>query len=178
MSGQGSARGGAVPGPARIADRIAAVEGKDRPVECGALDITRFRDDGSAPAAAMRIAPRLAFAIDGQARGAGRRCGLYRTAAVRAAIDAIYAAGDAPGISSWRSLVDRGHRELPIRADSCGKNLPTSKEETVRVSRRETGGPERLRSHCNRWTGAEDFEHRILIRNARVHFPGRRILTV
>lgn len=81
---------------------------------------------------------RLDFSIDGEAGGAHRRCDLHGRS-VRAAIDAHHEPGR-PWNIQLAILVDRGHRELPIRADFIGKNLPTSKEEMVKVQA--DGGPE------------------------------------
>ena len=64
---------------------------------------------------------------------------LYTGRTARAAIDALLELGR-PAAIRLAVLVDRGHRELPIRADHVGKNVPTSREETVRVSLVETDG--------------------------------------
>ena len=115
-----------------IADRIALIEGKSVPV--GVLDITLYRDDLT-PAAEDAL-PHLnetcvPFPI------AGKRVVLVddvlftgRTA--RAAIEALFAMGR-PALIQLAILVDRGHRELPIRADFVGKNIPTSKSELIAV---------------------------------------------
>jgi pyrimidine operon attenuation protein / uracil phosphoribosyltransferase len=66
---------------------------------------------------------------------------LYTGRTARAAIDALLELGR-PAAIRLAVLVDRGHRELPIRADHVGKNVPTSREETVRVSLVETDGEE------------------------------------
>ena len=119
----------------RIADRIGEIE--NRPVECGELDITLFRDDGSAPEG-YEDHSRLDFSIDGK-RVVLIDDVIYTGRSVRAAIDAIMSRGRPRNIQ-LAILVDRGHRELPIRADFIGKNLPTSKEEMVEVQA--DGGPE------------------------------------
>lgn len=66
---------------------------------------------------------------------------LYTGRTVRAALDALSDLGRAP-TTELAVLIDRGHRELPIRADYIGKNLPTSKAETVRVRLVESDGSE------------------------------------
>ena len=68
---------------------------------------------------------------------------IYTGRTVRAAIDALFAIGRPQSIQ-LAALVDRGHRELPIRADYVGKNLPTSREEKVRVLMKETDGEDRV----------------------------------
>ena len=123
----------------RIAGRIGAVEGE--PVPCGALDITRFRDDRSRETPAedrtdipFDITDKRIVLVDDV---------LYTGRTVRAAIDALFAIGRPQSIQ-LAALVDRGHRELPIRADYVGKNLPTSREEKVRVLMKETDGEDRV----------------------------------
>lgn len=123
----------------RIAGRIGAVEGE--PVPCGALDITRFRDDRSRETPAedrtdipFNITDKRIVLVDDV---------IYTGRTVRAAIDALFAIGRPQSIQ-LAALVDRGHRELPIRADYVGKNLPTSREEKVRVLMKETDGEDRV----------------------------------
>jgi pyrimidine operon attenuation protein/uracil phosphoribosyltransferase len=119
-----------VPLAERLAQRIGEVEGTSVPV--GSLDITMFRDD-------LRLRP---------ARGLGRTdlpSGgiddsivilvddvLFSGRSIRAALDALSELGR-PRAVQLAGLVDRGHRQFPIRADYVGKNLPTSTRETVRV---------------------------------------------
>ncbi len=107
----------------------------------GALDITRFRDD-------LRGGPLQEDRTDLPFDITGKKIVLvddviFTGRTVRAAIDAIFAAGRPQSIQ-LAALVDRGHRELPIRADYVGKNLPTSREETVRVLLREVDGEDRV----------------------------------
>ena len=123
----------------RIAGRIGAVEGE--PVPCGALDITRFRDDRSRETPAedrtdipFDITDKRIVLVDDV---------IYTGRTVRAAINALFAIGRPQSIQ-LAALVDRGHRELPIRADYVGKNLPTSREEKVRVLMKETDGEDRV----------------------------------
>ena len=122
----------------RVAGRMAAVEGADVP--WGALDITRFRGDHREDPGEDRTD--LPFDITGK-RIVLVDDVIYTGRTVRAAIDALFALGRPQSIQ-LAALVDRGHRELPIRADYVGKNLPTSREETVRVLVREVDGEDRV----------------------------------
>jgi len=121
----------------RLAARIRAFEGIEVPVGC--LDITLYRDDlrlrGVRALAETREPPggvdgKLVVLVDDV---------LYSGRTVRAALDALRDLGR-PRAVQLAVLVDRGHRELPIRADYVGKNLPTSRAETVRVLLAETDG--------------------------------------
>jgi len=120
-----------VPLAERIAERIAAVEGYDVPV--GSLDVTMYRDD-------LRLKPARALLPTSIPPGGvdGRTVVLvddvlFSGRTIRAALDALGDIGR-PRAVRLAVLVDRGHRELPIRADFVGKNLPTSLVERVRVS--------------------------------------------
>ena len=119
---------------AHLANRIAAIiktiEGKE--VACGTLDITLHRDD-------LRLkAPRALMPTNIPASGiAGKDVVLiddvlYSGRTIRAALDAIGEIGR-PNTVQLAVLVDRGHRELPIRADFVGKNLPTNRGQSVKV---------------------------------------------
>ncbi|MDD6032642.1 MAG: bifunctional pyr operon transcriptional regulator/uracil phosphoribosyltransferase PyrR [Oscillospiraceae bacterium] len=121
----------------RIACKIRQVEGKSVPVGC--LDITPYRDDGRQGAADHSCIP---FDI-GDKRVVLVDDVIYTGRSVRAAIDALMAIGR-PRCIQLAVLVDRGHRELPIRADFIGKNLPTSREENVRVFVRERDGEDKV----------------------------------
>jgi pyrimidine operon attenuation protein / uracil phosphoribosyltransferase len=120
----------------RLADRIADVEA---PVPVGSLDITMYRDDlRLKPARALErtelpaggIDDRIVVLVDDV---------LFSGRTVRAALDALGDLGR-PRAVQLAVLVDRGHRELPIRADYVGKNLPTSLRENVRVLVEERDG--------------------------------------
>jgi len=126
-----------VPLAHRLAVRIAAVEGSDVPV--GALDVTMYRDD-------LRLHPARALEhTDVPPEGIEGRTVvlvddvLYSGRTIRAALDALNDLGR-PSRVQLAVLVDRGHRELPIRADYVGKNLPTSTGERVRVLLDESDG--------------------------------------
>ena len=121
----------------RLAQRIAAVEGTDVPA--GSLDVTMYRDDlrlrGVRPLAATELPP---DGVDGQAVVLVDDV-LFSGRTVRAALDALGDLGR-PKSVQLAVLVDRGHRELPIRPDYVGKNLPTSQRETVHVLLSEDDG--------------------------------------
>ena len=119
-----------VPLATRLAARIADVEG--RPIPVGSLDVTMYRDDlRLRPARALERTDIPPGGIDGKAVVLVDDV-LFSGRTVRAALDALGDVGR-PGLVQLAVLVDRGHRELPIRADYVGKNLPTSVRETVRV---------------------------------------------
>ena len=121
----------------RIADHIEAIEGT-RP-ETGVLDITFYRDDLSMLAEHPVVnGTSIHFPVNGK-RIVLVDDVLYTGRTVRAAIEAIFDMGR-PSAIQLAVLVDRGHRELPIRADYTGKNVPTSKSELVHVSVEEIDG--------------------------------------
>jgi pyrimidine operon attenuation protein/uracil phosphoribosyltransferase len=128
----------------RIAGRLQAIEGATVPV--GALDITLYRDDlgRKAEAPILRgtdipfpVAGRTLILVDDV---------LFTGRTIRAALDAIMDLGR-PRMIQLAVLIDRGHRELPIRPDYVGKNLPTSRREIVQVELREHDGQERVVIH-------------------------------
>jgi pyrimidine operon attenuation protein / uracil phosphoribosyltransferase len=131
-----------VPLAARLAAGIEQVEG--RAVPHGSLDITMYRDD-------LRLRPARALGrtqvppegIDGRVVVLVDDV-LYSGRTVRAALDAINDLGR-PRAVQLAVLVDRGHRELPIRPDYVGKNLPTSQQEQVRVLLTEVDGEDAVR---------------------------------
>jgi pyrimidine operon attenuation protein / uracil phosphoribosyltransferase len=125
----------------RVAGRIEAFEGVRVPV--GSLDITLYRDD------LRSQAPRPLGRTEVPSGGIdGRRVVLvddvlFRGRTVRAALDALRDLGR-PASVQLAVLVDRGHRELPIRADYVGKNLPTAVAEQVRVRLTEIDGADEV----------------------------------
>jgi pyrimidine operon attenuation protein/uracil phosphoribosyltransferase len=124
-----------VPLAERIAENIAAIDGSSIPV--GSLDVTLFRDDlRLRPAKALEKTNLPPEGIDGKIVVLVDDV-LYSGRTVRAALDALNEFGR-PRIVQLAVLVDRGHRELPIRADYVGKNLPTSHIEKVSVEIHET----------------------------------------
>ena len=126
-----------VPLARRIAASIAENEGVEVPV--GALDITFYRDDLSLVAQQPVVkGTELPSGIDGKTIVLVDDV-LYTGRTIRAAMDALVDFGR-PQAIRLAVLVDRGHRELPIRADHVGKNVPTSREEVVKVQLEEIDG--------------------------------------
>jgi pyrimidine operon attenuation protein/uracil phosphoribosyltransferase len=128
-----------VPIAHRIAGDIKHITGED--VSVGALDITLYRDD--LMGASVGIAPmvrktEIPFSIDGRTIVLVDDV-LYTGRTTRAALDALTDFGRPQSIQLV-VLVDRGHRELPIKADYVGKNVPTSRKESVQVRLRELDG--------------------------------------
>ena len=121
----------------RLADEIAGSEGLRIPV--GTLDISLYRDDLSEVATYPIVRPtELSFDITGRTVVLVDDV-LYTGRTVRAAMDALTDFGR-PRSIRLAVLVDRGHRELPIRADHVGRNLPTARAERVNVHVREIDG--------------------------------------
>ena len=119
-----------VPLARRIAAKIASVEGNDVPV--GSLDVTMYRDDLRMRPARTLLPTEIPHGgIDGKTVVLVDDV-LFSGRTIRAALDAMADVGR-PRAVRLAVLVDRGHRELPIRADFVGKNLPTSLVESVRV---------------------------------------------
>ena len=126
-----------VPLARRLAGRIAEFEG--RLVPCGSLDVTMHRDDLRLhPARALGRTELPPGGVDGKTVVLVDDV-LYSGRTVRAALDALNDLGR-PHAVQLAVLVDRGHRELPIRADYVGKNLPTSQREVVHVLLAEVDG--------------------------------------
>jgi pyrimidine operon attenuation protein/uracil phosphoribosyltransferase len=126
-----------VPLARRLAQRLEQVEG--RPVPSGSLDVTMYRDDlRLRPARALGHTEVPPAGIEGTIVVLVDDV-LYSGRTVRAALDALGDLGR-PRAVQLAVLVDRGHRELPIRADYVGKNLPTSQREIVRVLLEEVDG--------------------------------------
>ncbi|HAN25140.1 MAG: bifunctional pyr operon transcriptional regulator/uracil phosphoribosyltransferase [Microbacterium sp.] len=114
----------------RIATNLAAISGT--PVPVGALDVTMYRDDlAQHPTRAPQRTDIPATGIDGKTVVLVDDV-LFSGRSIRAALDALQDIGR-PAAVRLAILVDRGHRELPIRPDFVGKNLPTSRDERVNV---------------------------------------------
>ena len=115
----------------RISDKIFEIEGIR--VDCGSIDITCYRDDMKEPSVNdntdinFNVTGRRVIIVD-DVISTGRTA--------RASLDAIIKRGR-PNVVQLAVLIDRGHRELPIRPDYVGKNVPTSKDELVKVSVKE-----------------------------------------
>jgi pyrimidine operon attenuation protein / uracil phosphoribosyltransferase len=121
----------------RLATEIGRIEGRTVPV--GALDITFYRDDIGIRAEAPEVhETRINFDINGWTVVLVDDV-LFTGRTIRSALDALVDFGR-PTAIQLAVLVDRGHRELPIRADFVGKNVPTRKDEDVRVVLREVDG--------------------------------------
>ena len=130
-----------VPLSERVADALEKIEGQRPPV--GVLDITLYRDDLSTlsyqpivrpTAMPVDIDRKVIVLVDDV---------LYTGRTIRAALDAIMDMGRPQSIK-LAVLVDRGHRELPIRADFVGKNVPTASRESIAVLVNELDGEERV----------------------------------
>jgi pyrimidine operon attenuation protein / uracil phosphoribosyltransferase len=120
----------------RIASSIASFEGADLP--SGALDVTLYRDDVSLKRPRTVEATTVPSDLDGRVVVLVDDV-LYTGRTIRAAFDALLDLGR-PRAIRLAVLVDRGHRELPIRADFVGKNLPTAAGEVVKVKVQEVDG--------------------------------------
>ena len=124
----------------RLATKLAAIDGATVPV--GTLDITLYRDDLDMRGAPVVRGTDIPFSIK-------NKCVvlvddvLYTGRTIRAALDALIDLGR-PTMIQLAILIDRGHRELPIRPDFIGKNLPTSRRESVAVRLREHDGEDRV----------------------------------
>lgn len=126
----------------RIATEIGRIEGTEPPM--GALDITLYRDDlaqkGPRPVESTDVGDvngKVVVLVDDV---------FYTGRTIRAALDAITDLGR-PNSVQLAVLVDRGHRELPMRADYVGKNLPTAAREEVKVLFQETDGSDGVEIH-------------------------------
>ncbi len=119
-----------VPIAERLAAKITEIEGVRPPI--GKLDISFYRDDYARQIMPVLHATDIMFPIDG-ADVVLVDDVLYTGRTVRAALDALMDLGR-PKTVQLAVMVDRGHRELPIRADYVGKNVPSSHTEDVRVS--------------------------------------------
>ncbi len=130
-----------VPLAQRLADNIKVIEGKA--VDLGILDITLYRDDLSTLAQQPVVhKTEIPFSVEGKKLVLVDDV-LFTGRTVRAALDAIIDLGR-PASIQLAVLVDRGHRELPIRADYVGKNVPTSSKEVVSVRLQEIDKDEQV----------------------------------
>ncbi|MBO1902857.1 bifunctional pyr operon transcriptional regulator/uracil phosphoribosyltransferase PyrR [Leucobacter weissii] len=125
----------------RIAEIIGRIEGVDVPV--GQLDVTMYRDDlARNPTRTPRPTEMPVAGIDGATVVLVDDV-LYSGRTVRAALDALGDHGR-PRVVRLAELIDRGHRELPIRADYIGKNLPSAKNERISVRLSEHDGADEV----------------------------------
>jgi pyrimidine operon attenuation protein / uracil phosphoribosyltransferase len=133
-----------------LAERLAALieERSGEEVALGAVDITFHRDDAVANADQIRAAQPVVgeTALEFDLRGTTVVLVddvLYTGRTIRAAIETLFERGR-PARVQLAVLVDRGHRELPIRPDYVGKNLPTARSERIQVELEETDGADRI----------------------------------
>jgi len=124
----------------RLNAKIAAIDGAQLPV--GTLDITLYRDDLDMRGAPVIRGTDIPFSIKNKTVVLVDDV-LYTGRTIRAALDALIDLGRPQSIQ-LAILIDRGHRELPIRPDYIGKNLPTSRRESVAVRLREHDGEDRV----------------------------------
>jgi pyrimidine operon attenuation protein/uracil phosphoribosyltransferase len=120
---------GGVPLANRIADALADIEGTRPPT--GSLDVALYRDDIGLRPVLPEAVTEIGFDVNGSVVVLVDDV-LFTGRTVRAALDAIHAYGR-PRAVQLAVMVDRGHRELPIRPDFVGKNLPTRRDEVVDV---------------------------------------------
>lgn len=126
----------------RVAETIKVIENLPEPPPVGEVDVTSYRDDRRDPPGSEKPPLYGDFAIS------GRRIVLfddvlYTGRTVRAAMDALIDRGR-PEMIQLAVLIDRGHRELPIRPDFVGKNVPTSRLENVEVLLTEVDGSDQV----------------------------------
>ncbi|MDO4798832.1 MAG: bifunctional pyr operon transcriptional regulator/uracil phosphoribosyltransferase PyrR [Coriobacteriales bacterium] len=119
-----------------LSNEIAAIEGTKPPV--GKLDISFYRDDISRSISPVLHATNIPFNLDERDVVLVDDV-LYTGRTVRSALDALMDLGR-PKSVQLAVMVDRGHRELPIRADYVGKNVPSSRSEKIRVHIKDTDG--------------------------------------
>lgn len=114
---------------AQLRKRLAEIEGESLPL--GAIDVTMYRDDLSSRGSLPVGKTDLPFPLEGRKVILVDDV-LYTGRTIRAAMDALMDIGR-PRSIQLAVLIDRGHRELPIRPDYIGRNLPTSREEQIQV---------------------------------------------
>ena len=124
----------------RLAEKIVRIDGATVPV--GTLDITLYLDDLDLRGTPVIRGTEIPFSIKGKTVVLVDDV-LFTGRTVRAALDALIDLGR-PRMIQLATLIDRGHRELPIRPDYVGKNLPTSKKEIVAVRMKEHDGEDRV----------------------------------
>jgi len=125
----------------RLSRKIKEIERVEVPV--GALDVTLYRDDlGKVGVQPVVRKTEIPFTVD-QKKVVLVDDVLYTGRTIRAAMDSLMDLGR-PRLIQLAVLVDRGHRELPVRADYVGKNVPTSQQEQVQVLLEEDDGVDRV----------------------------------
>ncbi|MCL5103511.1 MAG: bifunctional pyr operon transcriptional regulator/uracil phosphoribosyltransferase PyrR [Armatimonadetes bacterium] len=129
-----------VPMAQRLAALISQIEGVETPV--GSLNVALYRDDYATRSARTISASEIPFDVSDKCVILVDEV-LFTGRTTRAALDAIMDLGR-PSVIQLAVLVDRGHREVPIRADYVGKNLPTAAKESVEVHWQETKGEDAI----------------------------------
>ena len=124
----------------RLAKNIADIDGAEVPV--GVLDITLYRDDLESYDRPIIRGTEIPFSLKGKTVVVVDDV-VFTGRTVRAALDAVLDMGR-PDAVQLAALIDRGHRELPIRPDFVGKNVPTSRREAVAVLLREHDGEDKV----------------------------------
>ncbi|MGR4009664.1 bifunctional pyr operon transcriptional regulator/uracil phosphoribosyltransferase PyrR [Leucobacter sp. 1207-22] len=139
----------------RIAARIEEIEGT--PIEVGILDVTMYRDDlANHPTRTPQPTVMPAEGIDNVTVVLVDDV-LYSGRTVRAALDALNDHGR-PKAVRLAALIDRGHRELPIRADYIGKNLPSAKHERISVRLEELDGVDEVTISSGESAAAQEVQ--------------------
>jgi pyrimidine operon attenuation protein/uracil phosphoribosyltransferase len=132
-----------VPMAHRLSEIIEEIEGPKVPV--GTVDVRAHRDDVRQRGAPPETETHLPVPVDGQKVVLVDEV-IFTGRTVRAALDIIMDHGRPESV--WLAiLIDRGHRELPIRPDFVGRNVPTSRKETIRVELQEVDGRDRVVLH-------------------------------
>lgn len=137
-----------VPLAKRISEKINEIEGKS--VDVKSIDITPYRDDLTLEEKEEKKNPSMSTLKEMSIKGKHIVLVddvLYTGRTVRAALDAVMDIGR-PNTIQLAVLVDRGHRELPIRPDYVGKNVPTSSKEIVKLHMKEVDGSDEVVIYC------------------------------
>ena len=131
---------GGIPIAARLAEALHAIEGVR--LEVGALDVAFYRDDIGLRPVLPEAVTDIAFELDGRVVVLADDV-LFTGRTIRAALNALNDYGR-PRAVQLAVMIDRGHRELPIRPDYVGKNLPTARSERIQVELAEHDGADRI----------------------------------
>lgn len=126
----------------RIAEIMRTIEHLPEPMPVAEIDVTRYRDDRTRDATADEPSVEQGIEVTGKKIVLFDDV-LYTGRTVRAAMDALIDRGR-PEMIQLAVLVDRGHRELPIRPDYIGKNVPTSRQENIEVRLSEVDGTDQV----------------------------------
>ncbi|MBO24567.1 MAG: bifunctional pyr operon transcriptional regulator/uracil phosphoribosyltransferase [Verrucomicrobiales bacterium] len=127
----------------RLAKLLSGIWGQ--PASCGVIDVSMHRDDIARRGIVTVQPTEVPFDVEGRIIVLVDDV-LFKGRTVRAALDAVHYLGR-PRCIQLAVLVDRGHRELPIKPDFVGKNVPTALDEQIQVSLTETGGDDTVSLH-------------------------------